>query len=293
MSAVSGQTNTDIWVMTIDEEEASPTTSTPIPTEATIAPTYEIGTYWISEENVGFGSYRSEWYTEHGTPLTLFIYVSNIIKIDQVSCYELTFCNQSIEYDDFEKMGKIYASIENLEIIDGAPKYSAQKVEHEMKLLDFPLYVGKSWTSEWQLGEFPDQPLNTVTVTCKVIGIEQFEYYGTNDAYKIQAFHPDFASAYHYVPQSGDFPGSSIWDIAMEEGGGGRGHLFKLVKYGKTTVPPPDINKNNIPDVLEDTPTPLDEEESPPSEKKGIPGFEVVSAIAGLLVVAYLLRRKE
>ena len=96
-----------------------------------------------------------------------------------------------------------------------------------------------------------------------------------------------------FVPQSGDFPSSSILDIVMEEGGGGRGHLFKLVKYGKTIVPPPNVNKNNIPDVLEDIPTPLDEEESPSSEKKGIPGFKVVSAIAGLLVVAYLLRGKD
>lgn len=96
-----------------------------------------------------------------------------------------------------------------------------------------------------------------------------------------------------FVPQSGDFPSSSILDIVMEEGGGGRGHLFKLVKYGKTIVPHPNVNKNNIPDVLEDIPTPLDEEESPSSEKKGIPGFEAVSAIAGLLVVAGLLRGKD
>lgn len=95
-----------------------------------------------------------------------------------------------------------------------------------------------------------------------------------------------------FVPQSGDFPGSRILDIATEEGGGG-GHVFKLVKYGKTIIPPPDVNKNNIPDVLEDIPTPLDEEESPSSGKKGIPGFDVVSAIAGLLVVAYLLRGKD
>lgn len=38
---------------------------------------------------------------------------------------------------------------------------------------------------------------------------------------------------------------------------------------------------------------PTHEGESPSSEKKGIPGFEVVSAIAGLLVVAYLLRGKD
>lgn len=38
MSAVSGQTNTDIWAVTIDEEKVSPAISTPTSTGATIAP---------------------------------------------------------------------------------------------------------------------------------------------------------------------------------------------------------------------------------------------------------------
>jgi PGF-CTERM protein len=46
--------------------------------------------------------------------------------------------------------------------------------------------------------------------------------------------------------------------------------------------------------TLPSTPaTPNHEEESPSSEEKGIPGFEVIFAIAGLLAVAYLLRRRK
>ena len=289
--------------------------------ETTHVPTYEIGTYWISERGQ-----------------TSLVYVSDIVEIDQISCYELTTVgSESIKW---------YVSTENLEIISISQESQTQDIEIRMKILDFPFYVGKSWTSDWQLREFPDQPLNTVTVTCKVIGIEKLNYCGTNEAYRIEHWFSGSTTPAicHYIPQSGDFPGSCIIDIYEE---GESSHLPQQVTYGKTTVPPPDINANNIPDILEEfeasvraieecnrvielnpnstaaynnrgvayynlkeyekaiddynkaieldpnMPLVYDNLGLARCKSKKVLGFEAVFAIAGLLVVTYLLRSRK
>ena len=110
--------------------------------EMTHVPTYEIGTYWISS-----------W------SQTSLVYVSDIVEIDQLSCYELTTVGS--------ESTKCYVSTENLEIISISQEGQTQDIEIRMKLLDFPLYVGKSWTSEWQYAG------KTFTVTANVTGIEK------------------------------------------------------------------------------------------------------------------------
>ena len=188
--------------------------------ETTHVPTYEIGTYWISERGQ-----------------TSLIYVSDIVEIDQISCYELTTVgSESIKW---------YVSTENLEIISISQESQTQNIEIRMKLLDFPLYVGKSWASEWQYAG------KTFAVTANVTGIEKINYCGTNEAYKIEYRISDSTTPKicHYIPQNGDFSGSCIIDV-YEEGESGR--LPQHVIYGKTTVPLPDTNANNISDILEE-----------------------------------------
>jgi Tol biopolymer transport system component len=295
----------DIWVKSIDKLTSNPiltpttiATATPeITPEIVYVPQYEVGTYWFSERYAGLD-----------LPQSRLMYVSDITEVNQVPCYELTIWVENLKIGaGFELVGKIFLSTEHLEIITFSPGNLTENTEFRLKLLDFPLYIGKSWTSEYRLQEFPDRPVISGLATAKVVGKEDFEYYGTNDAFKIQSTASDYGTIeqYHYVLPSGDFPGSSILDVYEEAESGDMGpeHIFKLVEYGKITIPPPDINKNNIPDLLEDviTPTPTNTEKkaevpsvkTTPTPEQGVRGFEAAFAIAGLLAVAYFGRQRR
>ena len=87
------------------------------------------------------------------------------------------------------------------------------------------------------------------------------------DGTKIAYTHATYTSAH------GDYDFGDIWVMTLGE-----------TESTFTTTPAPP----GTPTV-----TPANEEESPSSEENGIPGFELVLAIAGLLAAVYILRRME
>jgi len=68
-----------------------------------------------------------------------------------------------------------------------------------------------------------------------------------------------------------------------------------VMRVGEVGITPTPISTSSETRTSTSTPavTPVHEEDSPSSEERGIPGFELALAIAGLLAVAYLLRRRK
>ena len=117
---------------------------------------------------------------------------------------------------------------EHLTIIDPITA-KGDTIRREMELVNFPLYVGKEWTSTWVFQEFADSPVTETALYFEVVRKEPFDYIKDehlaveNHAFVISMSDRQHRPVYyHYVPAQGDFPGSSVFDIweEMEKSGG-------------------------------------------------------------------------
>ena len=124
-----------------------------------------------------------------------------------------------------------YLTRDNLEIID--LKQDGVTVNMEVKLLDFPLYLGKKWESTWKIQEFPTSPTSYYNVAFEVVDIKPYNYVIDKElhveerAYKIHMDIAEYGSGeYYYVPSSQKFPGTNIFAIFQD------GEEFLLREYG-------------------------------------------------------------
>ncbi len=212
-------------------------------------PIYEIGTYWKSEIHHQYyytstqpynpdeeATYqkpepeRREYVNRHE------IYIESKTNYEGQKVYEIIYTDE--DYSSRERV-KFYVTKDHLRILDVITEEGT--VDWSIDLLNFPLYVGKKWSSTWKFQEFPDQSVEEYDVSFEVVGVEEYDYIINEDlpvekqVFKIKATNDMFREPkyYHYVPAYGDFPGSSILDVYVEfESGYSRTVEPKLREYG-------------------------------------------------------------
>jgi len=193
-------------------------------------PIYKVGTYWISERYDG----EQVW--------KLKIVGEGIHEGEEV--YEVEYTGLT-GHEKGEKI-KLYIKKDDLSILD--PSGEEGTIDWDLKLLDFPLFIGKKWESIWTFQEFPNEPVQKIKMSFEVVGTERFDYILGKDldvekkAFKIKAVIENGTESgkvtfYHFVPASADFPGSNIMDVYSEFENKDPYQWFKLRDFGVEPIP--------------------------------------------------------
>jgi len=209
-------------------------------------PQYKVGTYWVSQ------------YESSGSkPQKFLTYVAGETVYKDTPVYDVRL----VPFD-LSGSGKFYLTKDNLKIVYVESKGSS--VVWEMDFLNFPLFVGKKWTSVWNVQESPNSKIGSYDASFEVIGYEKFDYGNApiKDAFEIKVKitskiensiekQPTYETTYFYVPSSNDFPGSNVV-LDMNPLFSTDTSSWKLVNYGVLSIPFKDENGNGIPDFLEE-----------------------------------------
>lgn len=168
------------------------------------APTYTLGTSWVSK------SYALQQHYN--------------VTITGVSTYQSTPVYEAwVETNDpSDKPFKLFITKDNLKIIIPSLDIFGMNFIIQEELLSFPLFVGKKWNSVWTIEG--DGQKETQILSLEVVGTEFYDYVEgkemstENTAFLIKVTLSDGSGSYyfHYVPPEGDFPGSSILDSLIE-----------------------------------------------------------------------------
>lgn len=186
------------------------------------APTYKTGTYW---------KFRCDERNYYRTDV-----ITDIITYNGIQAYKIL---SSYEYDTTspgKTDGFFFISVDNLKFLgligpDG-------EIEYDVNVLDFPLEVGKKWSSLLKLQEFPDRPTETFNVNFEVVDKTFYNYVNyenlpeENEAYKIE-FNVSgikVKSIKYFIGPTDDFPGTSPLDMSLlvEEDD----PIPRLIEYG-------------------------------------------------------------
>jgi hypothetical protein len=164
-----------------------------------------------------FITYPHKLYTESTSStqsrLTSLILLEQTIKNERPS-YQIAVISEegqivyNVAKDDLQFLSRIGA--------DG------KETVFEINLLDYPLYVGKNWDTDW-IVESSDGTIVEQEIEFEVIGQEEYDYvvakdYPTEDtAFIIEATVEDGPKkTFHYVAPYEDFHGSNLGDVLTE-----------------------------------------------------------------------------